>query len=215
MGKFVDLTGQKFGRLTVVERAENKGKRTAWLCKCDCGNYLKVKGSSLKNGYTKSCGCLKKEMILLRNTTHGESKTRLYRIWNKMKQRTMNPKSSRYHYYGEKGIKVCEEWLNYETFRDWSLKNGYNDSLTLDRIDVNGDYCPENCHWVDWETQQNNKSNNRMITYNGETKTLAQWAHSANMIPQALATRIKLGWSMEKALTTPVKKYRPRNTKRG
>ena len=208
MGVIKDLTGQKFGRLTVVKQNGHKGKKVAWLCRCDCGNYTTVTGSELKTGGTKSCGCINKERMKGNKIrlTHGGTKTRLYGIWRSMKQRTENPKTINYELYGGRGITVCDEWRDsFEAFRDWAQESGYKDDLTIDRIDHDGPYSPENCRWVDWETQENNRCNNRLITYNGKTQSVSQWAREIGMKPKTLHRRINdKGWSVEKALTTPL-----------
>ena len=162
---FIDLTGQRFGRLVVVSRAESKGNMTRWNCVCDCGNETVVYSNNLRRGYTQSCGCYRHEFELERlskKKTHGEShgknKTRLYGIWSGMITRCFNEKSKRYEDYGGRGITVCDEWLNsFEAFRDWALSHGYSDELTIDRIDVNGNYCPENCKWATMAEQNKNK----------------------------------------------------------
>lgn len=212
MGSFIDLTGKKFGRLTVLNRAENG--RTAnkpvvrWKCICECGNRLITEGNSLRRGRTKSCGCLNQVSRLknLKRVTHGGSQTRLYHIWAHMKQRCSNPNVERYPLYGGRGIKVCESWnKSFSAFRDWALSNGYSDSLTLDRINVDGDYEPKNCRWATMKQQQNNKQFNRNIEFNGETKTLSEWADHIGINVNTLNSRIDLYcWSVEKALTTPV-----------
>lgn len=137
--------------------------------------------------------------------TLGETGTRLYKIWCTMKQRTKNPHTVNYSLYGGKGINVCEAWSEYEQFRSWSLENGYNDSLTLDRIDGDKGYTPENCRWVSMKVQQNNRCNNHLLTFNGETLTLSLWAERIGMKPKTLSRRIvDKKWSIERALTTPL-----------
>ena len=149
--KLVDLTGQRFGRLVVLRRAENIGRQTAWLCKCDCGNEKTVPMWNLRSGQTISCGCYADEVRVANGKagqTHGLSYSRLYTIWIGMKQRCYYPKHKHFKRYGERGIKVCDEWKDsFETFHDWAMANGYADNLTIDRENVNGDYCPANCRW--------------------------------------------------------------------
>ena len=204
--KFVDLTGQRFGRLTVIKRDENNGKKVMWLCRCDCGNETTVFSGYLRNGDTKSCGCLSKDKLRERRFKHGESrKTRLYNIWIHIKHRTSgkaNEKRTK-KWYTDKNIKMCEEWSDFRNFRDWANENGYDDSLTIDRIDGNKGYSPENCRWVDWKTQTRNKSNNINITRNGETKCLKDWCTELGLKYRSICQRIARGWDKEKALTTP------------
>ena len=209
MSKLVDLTGQRFGRLTVTERAQNKGRMTAWLCQCDCGNTIVVNGNNLKNGSTKSCGCYRKEYgrkSLTGNNhqkTHGLCHTRLYRIWGHMKERCCNPDSPKYYRYGARGIKVCAEWMNdFEAFHAWAITHGYAENLSINRIDNDGDYCPENCEWATNEEQANNTSRNHMITYNGETHTIAEWARIKHIPYKTLFKRISDDWSYAKAFET-------------
>lgn len=203
MSNFQDLTGIKFNRLTVISRAENQGKNTTWLCECDCGIRKIVRASSLKNGVVQSCGCLYREKIGSLNRTHGDTGTKLYNAWLNMKARCYRPSAREYQNYGGRGITVCKEWKErYETFRDWAITHGYADNLTLDRKDVNGNYCPENCCWISNKEQQNNKRNNVVYEFNGEVKTLAQWAESIGISSNALKKRIRK-WGVAKALTTP------------
>ena len=208
MSKPVDLVGQKINRLTVVRRVENSsGRRARFECRCDCGNTVVVIGGLLRNEHTKSCGCLQKERVATLNRTHGESKTRIYRIWANMRARCNNPNLPEYEGYGGRGITVCQEWNDsFELFREWAMANGYEDNLSIDRIDVNGNYCPENCRWTTQKEQCNNKRNNHLLTHNGETLTISEWAQRLNVNYFSLHDRItKLGWSAEKALTTPIK----------
>lgn len=208
MGAFVDLTGERYGRLTVVSKAGKRGKQICWKCICDCGTEKVIQGNSLKSGRIRSCGCLHKEIVGSIRKSHGETGTRLYQAWENMRARCNRPSAKRYKDYGGRGITVCEEWnCSYETFRDWALNNGYSDELTLDRIDVNGNYEPANCRWISNSAQQNNKRNSRNITYAGKTQTLSQWAKEIGITPKGLENRLdRDGWSIEKALTTPLDK---------
>lgn len=161
--KKFDLTGQKFGRLTVVEFAGvNKNTRNYyWYCKCDCGNpeKLKISSANLKNGATKSCGCLQKERASEANKKHGDSKTKLFMVWSDMRHRCNNPKHHAYRWYGGKGIKVCEEWdNNYVLFKKWAYSSGYKEGLTIDRKDADKNYCPENCCWASRQQQSSHLS---------------------------------------------------------
>lgn len=207
-----NLTGQRFGRLIVIkESGRAKSRSVIWLCKCDCGNYHKVESRILTSGHTLSCGCLSRDKFVERLTKHNMSKTRLYKCWQDMKTRCSNPNTPYYHSYGGRGISYCKEWNTFESFKEWALANGYIESAnhgecTLDRIDVNKNYCPENCRWITNQEQQNNRRNNILLTFNGETKTLTQWANDINIKSSTLSARIKdYHWSVEKALTTPVK----------
>lgn len=137
---------------------------------------------------------------------HGMGNTRLYHIWKSMKQRCNNPKCINYHNYGGKGITVCDEWDDFIQFKDWAMKAGYKDNLTIDRIESSGNYCPDNCRWVTYKIQNNNKNNNIMIEYNGEVHTISEWSNIIGIKMQTLWRRLKSGWSIEKALTTPLKK---------
>lgn len=205
MSRLIDLTGQKFGRLKVIGRAKNKGKRVCWKCQCNCGRIAIVTGHELKAGDTKSCGCLRKETTSALNKIHGDYETRLYRIWAGIKTRIFNENSKDFTGYGAKGINLCDEWANsFEEFKNWAMSNGYADNLTIDRIDNDKGYSPDNCRWIKNSEQSANRKSNHYITYNGQTKTISEWAKILNIERAALSRRLnKLGWSVEKALTTP------------
>jgi hypothetical protein len=198
MGKAIDMTGRRCGRLTVKKRADNvvsksgKSILAAWECLCDCGNTTIVIGASLRNGNTASCGCLQKQVVSKRMKTHGGSRTRLYEIWCGMKKRCNNPSSNIYEHYGGRGVRVCEEWEgSFVAFREWAIDSGYSDSLSIDRIDTNGNYCPDNCRWATDVEQKNNMRTNNRITYNGATKTAAEWRRYLGI------TKGKWDWSMK------------------
>ena len=194
-----DLTGQKFGRLVVIERAENDNGRIMWRCRCQCGNEKNAPAHDLTRGRIQSCGCLRE--------FHGMTNERLYREWIDIKKRCNKPYSKPFKYYGARGIAICDEWANsFKAFSAWALANGYRDELTIDRIDVNGPYSPDNCRWATKKEQGNNKRNNHMLTYGGKTQTLTQWADEVNISRTALRHRISSGWSVEQALTTPARK---------
>ena len=203
-----DLTGQRFGRLVVLSRAENSWDgKPMWKCLCDCGKECVKYGSALTYGYTKSCGCYNRELAEKKQYRHGETRSRLYSVWNMMKQRCNDPNHRYYKNYGGRGVSVCDEWAkSYEAFRDWAMANGYDPDAkhgecTLDRIDNDGDYCPENCRFIGWSEQQRNTRRSRTITFNGETKTLVEWGEKTEINPGTIAFRLKSGWSVEDALT--------------
>lgn len=220
MGKFIDLTGKTFGRLFVLERAgKSKEGRIQWLCQCNCPEHNKVIviGKNLTTKHTKSCGCLQKEQTSKSRRTHGESKSALYRTWKNIKNRCYNSNVESYRLYGgkENPVLVCEEWLNgFEAFYDWSIANGYQEGLTIERVDSNGNYEPNNCKWATAKEQANNTNRNRYITYNGETKTMAQWAEKFGIKPLTLRYRLTNGWPIERALTEkPIKGKNQYNNK--
>lgn len=155
--KPLDLHGKIFGRLRVTSRAEPMPDGAIWwVCLCECGEQKKVRGSDLKRGFIQSCGCWRREMPATR-ATHGGTKTRLYRIWQAMRDRTENPRASRYEYYGGRGIYVCHEWHDFAVFQAWAISNGYNKSLSIDRIDNDGNYEPGNCRWATQKEQVGNR----------------------------------------------------------
>ena len=201
-----DLTRKKFGRLTVIKRLNNhispKGKQySKWQCKCDCGNIVDVLGRNLNNGNTQSCGCFAKELSKKAMTKHGQRNARIYNIWSAIKDRCYNENNKEYHLYGGRGITVCAEWLHdFQAFYDWAMSNGYADDLTIDRIDNDKGYSPFNCKWATRKEQNNNKRSNNLITFNGKTQTIAQWADEKKMKYSTLNSRINRGWSIERTL---------------
>jgi len=202
----IDLSKQKFGRLIVIERVENY----KWLCKCDCGIEKIIRGSSLKSGDTKSCGCLAKEQLIKRSTKHGHNKkgkqTKIYQSWRHMIERCTNSNYSEYQYYGGRGITVCERWLNFENFLE-DMDEPPTQEHSIDRIDNDGNYCKSNCRWATKREQARNTRRNLLITFDGETQCLMWWAEKFNINYHTLYNRIyRNGWPIEKALTTPVQK---------
>lgn len=175
--KVKDLTGQKFGRLTVRELAYVDKKCGAiWLCDCECGNTKEAKARDLSRGSTKSCGCLQRDVAKNIHKTHGLSNTRIHSIWMHTRDKCTKPNNKRYKDYGGRGIKVCDEWMNdFMNFYNWSMQNGYQDNLTLDRIDVDGNYEPDNCRWADNDVQAHNKRLDKLYTYNDKTLSVRDW----------------------------------------
>lgn len=199
-----ELTGQRFGRLTVVEYDHTHNGSAYWKCKCDCGNEKIISSNSLTQGNATSCGCYRKEYVSAQKKTHGMSKTRIYREFRAMKTRCTNENIEEHHRYSGRGINICDEWMGkggFERFMKWAYANGYSDDLSIDRIDNDKGYSPDNCRWVDRITQANNTSLNHNITINGETHTMMEWSQITGISYSAIKGRInKLGWSPEEAL---------------
>jgi len=213
---FIDLTGQKFNKLTVVEFVRINNKRNAvWRCRCDCGNFVEVAGYCLKNGNTKSCGCLKLEVKNRGKIKHGHlvngKKSTEYIIRQGFIQRCYDPNNSAYKNYGERGIIVCDRWLGKGGFINFIADMGLRPSLdhSIDRIDNNGPYSPENCRWATDKQQANNTRKNRVITFNGEVRTKAQWQEYLGLSPGGFSYRLKNWDSLEKIITTPRLENRP------
>lgn len=208
MGKFIDLTGQRFGRLVVTkEQGRSKSGKVKWLCVCDCGKSTSVIGCDLRSGRTKSCGCLHKEVAKVNSTKHGKRYLRIYRIWCSMKRRTRVMTDTGYEKYGGRGIDICSEWAeNFESFYEWSVANGYAENLTIDRINNDKGYSPENCRWTTLFIQARNKRNNVYLKYRGETKTLTDWSKQQGISCRTIRGRLSAGWPIERALTEPVRK---------
>ena len=187
--RLVDLTGKKFGRLLVLKRhCENtRGNKPKWVCQCDCGTVVIVDGSSLSTGNTRSCGCLKREIDSYVNATHGQSKTKLYSVWSNLKERCDKPENKSYSRYGGRGITYSSEWKHFEPFYNWAIATGYKEGLTIDRINPNDNYCPENCRLISLASQSRNKSNTIYVTIAEDTKPLAEWCEIHNVkYPTAL-----------------------------
>lgn len=189
-----DLTGKQFGRLKVISRYGSRNGEVIWNCKCQCGRVAKVSTGKLNFGSVISCGCARSEKTTQRNETHGMSNTRLYEIWSGMKKRCYNRNSSAYKNYGGRGIKICDEWKNsFENFYDWSLINGYKEDLTIERKDVNGDYCPENCCWITAQDQARNTRKTIYYTLFNMRKPLSEWCNYANIKNNRAYQRYKNG----------------------
>lgn len=211
MSNFIDLIEQRFVRLLVIKQhGKNKDKRILWLCRCDCGNQTIVSGKLLRNNHTKSCGCLAKEG---NNTTHGHLRdgkvSSMYRSWAHMIGRCNNPNRKDYHYYGGRGIRVCDRWRN--SFKNFLVDMGHppTDKHTLDRINNNKGYCTENCRWATMKEQCRNRRNNRLVTYQGKTQTLTDWAEETKIAYDTLRARLNRGWSTERTLSKLTRKIIP------
>ena len=208
MGKKIDLTGQRFGRLVVVKEIEKRSNhRIMWLCKCDCGNECVKCGNILRMGDSRSCGCLLSESSRSRVQKHDASTLKLRKVFNSIRQRCLNPNNHDFYLYGARGITICDEWLDKQdgvvAFVQWALKNGYKEGLSIDRIDNSKNYSPDNCRWVDYKTQARNTRINHLVTYEGETHCIAEWAEIKGVNYQFLLRRINSGWSIKDAFTIP------------
>lgn len=204
---FVDYTGRRYGKLVVLERGERNEKRKlySWICQCDCGNKATVIGADLRNGGTTSCGCMSSRNFGGdRNRTHGLTQTPIYNVWCAMRNRCQNHNQKSYKDYGAKGITVCDKWQNFEGFYE-DMGESYKEGLTIERIKLHVGYCKENCTWITKDEQALNKSNVIMVTYNGETLPLITVCRQLNLKPRSIYYRLRRGWSVEKALNTPVK----------
>lgn len=198
--------GSVFGRLTVVGPPMKMKGTIQYQCMCACGTYAFVLGSHLRKGHTRSCGCLQRECTIERNTSHGMRHTRLYNIWAGILRRCGNSHDPIYRYYGGRGITVCDGWQTFELFMQWAVTNGYEEGLTIERLDVNGNYHPENCTWISSAAQARNKRNTVMLTAFGETKCLPAWVEDVRcMVGYSTLYRriITYGLSAERAIVTP------------
>lgn len=210
MAKLIDLTGRRFGRLLVVSKAPAStafaNTSARWECRCDCGSAVVVFSAALRRGATKSCGCLDLEV----KTKHGMYGTPTYRSWRSMIDRCANPRTPNYHLYGGRGIAVCAEWESFELFlRDMGERPK---GTSLDRIDSDGPYSPENCRWATANQQQRNKRNNHLLTVDGETRCIAEWAEITGIQKVTIKARIRSGWSHREAVLKPVEPRKRRTT---
>lgn len=206
MAGFIDLTGRVFGRLTVVADLGSRNQRRVWECVCECGNRIQAITCNLTRDHTTSCGCVRRERISAAHLKHGKTGSRVHRIWQNMLNRCKNPNVPCYPNYGGRGIKVCERWKSFENFLADMGEPG--PEMSIDRIDVNGDYEPLNCRWATAIVQQSNTRKNRFLTHNGKTQTVSTWAREVGINPTRIALRLAKGWSVEKALTTPIRKMK-------
>lgn len=218
MGKYLDLGGHKYGRLTVVSKG--KGKRygrsltsvVTWHCICECGTEVEVTANGLKSGVSKSCGCLRKENLKTANTTHNRTKdpitgkvSKEYRTWQNMKARCENPNHRHYHLYGGRGINVCDRWQSFAAFFE-DMGSPPTDRHSIDRIDNDSAYTPENCRWATQRDQINNRKNTVFIEYNGERLPSSEWSARTGVPIKSIYVRLRLGWPVERALFEMPKK---------
>lgn len=203
LGDVIDHTGQRFGRLVVVRVAGKRKAETVWLCQCDCGKQKEICGVNLRGG-TQSCGCLQREGVSRRMKKHGGSKSPTYKIWVGIIDRCENENNRSYPDYGGRGIKMCQRWReSYEAFvADMGERPP---KMTIERNDVNGNYEPSNCRWASKKEQANNTTRNHFVEFDGQRLTIAQWAEKIGVKPMILVQRLFLGWSVERALTQPVR----------
>lgn len=213
MSRFIDLKNKKYNKWTVLALDRIENRKSYWLCKCDCGTEKIIYGGSLKSGTSKSCGCFRKESMPKK--ANGLAKTRINNIYHSMKSRCNNKNVKRYKNYGGRGIKVCDSWNNnFLEFYNWAINNGYDDNLTLDRINVDGNYEPNNCRWVPLEKQFYNKTDNVFYIVEGKKKCLAELCKEYNMPYQTVRKRLERGKDILNALTTPIDIKKRKHTKR-
>lgn len=205
--KAIVTPGDIYGRWTVVKEVDrDKHKRRMILCRCECGNEKVVPLTNLRYGESGSCGCKKIEIFVKHNTKHGDSRTKLYKVWTSIKQRCLNQRCSAFDWYGGRGINICDEWIDYDNFREWAMGSGYKYGLTIERKDVNGHYEPNNCEWIPQSKQSINTRSNRIIEFSGESKSMKEWADETGIKYDTLEGRLRRGWSVERSLIEPVQK---------
>ena len=196
MTQMKNLTGEKFGRLTVLNRMPHYNGRLSWLCRCDCGGSKITDSKALRTGAVSSCGCARK--------SHGQSNSPLHKVWTSMRERCSNPASKSFKHYGARGIKVCERWNNFELFLSDMGPRPPNHSI--ERDDNDKDYEPSNCYWATQSEQMNNTTRSRHLTAGGKTMTMAQWARQLNGSSDVISRRLQYGWTVEQACLTPIRR---------
>lgn len=212
MARMIDISGKKYNRLTAIKPiGRRKSGNYIWLCKCECGKFCEVEGSLLRSGKQLSCGCYISERITKMNTKHNGFGTRLYEIWRQMHRRCYGEFQQSYKDYGGRGISVCDEWHDFSVFREWAYKNGYSETLTIDRIDVNGNYKPSNCRWATMKQQANNRRSNHTIKYIGVSHTISEWADILGVNQTTLWKKLQMNnWDLSKV--KEVAKWEKENT---
>lgn len=193
--------GKRFGRLVVSGGVIWRGSISLYPCNCDCGGQTVSVGSQLRNGTAQSCGCARKESLIKLSTTHGGSKSALYKVWSGMKARCSNPNHISYRYYGAKGIAVSASFQQFSAFKAWSIRSGYKQGLTLDRKDGNGGYSPKNCRWVNRKVQNRNSNSAHLLNFRGRVRCLEEWSESTGIMASTIRARLKNGWPVWKALS--------------
>lgn len=205
MAKIIDMENKKFNHLTVIRKShQDKRGEWFWICKCDCGNETIASGYKIRSGHTKSCGCVQEEHRKEGfHKRHGMTDTKLYIIWENMRRRCYYSKNNMYKNYGGRGIRVCDEWKDdFEPFMKWAQENGYKEGLSIERIDVNGNYEPSNCKWITPKEQYLNRTDSHLITAFGKTQTIKEWADESGLNYDTIERRInQYGWTAEEAVT--------------
>lgn len=210
MGKAIDLQGQRFGRLSVLDKAPNKGLRRQWRCRCDCGSDAIVGAASLRDGSTTSCGCFHREQVSERFSTHGMSGTATYRVWKSMRERCYSPAHKNYADYGGRGIGICERWA--QDYRNFFADMGERPAgKTIERLDVNGNYNPDNCVWADATVQSRNRRSARIVNVQGRDMCVSEASELYGLCARTVGHRLSQGWDVMAALQTPVRRKASRH----